>query len=541
MPGEMPSVMHGFGRQPSVKLGRSSFDLSRGRKFTFDGGLLIPFFVGEALPGDSWNVMGQFFARMATPTTAFMDNVYFDVQWFAIPYRLVWDNWEKFNGAQDNPGDSTAFVTPKVTPAAGGYLEHSMGDYMGLPTKVGGAGSARPMAHQAMPCRCYNLVYNEWYKDENLIDNAPVDTDDGPDTVADYKILRRGKAPDYFTSALPFAQKGTASQFPLTGVVPVTLNPTLGLQPVFRRVSDHAQQFAGGGQDDISYSAEIYSGIYGKATGVSQVYDPTEPSTGTSTLEADLTSAGSVITVNDLREAIAVQEFLETNARFGTRYIEVIHGRFGVVSSDARLQRSEYLGGGSERVNVHPVSQTSESGTTPQGNLAAFATVAGRNGFTKSFEEHCWILGICSARADLNYQQGAERMWFRDTLYDHYAPEFAHLGEQTILSQEIFVDGTADDADVFGYQERYGEYRYGTSYVAGLFRSNATGSLDFWHAAQEFGTRPVLDETFINDTPPFDRVIAVPAEPHFLCDMFLKIKCARPMPVYGIPRLGGRF
>jgi hypothetical protein len=269
--------------------------------------------------------------------------------------------------------------------------------------------------------------------------------------------------------------------------------------------------------------------LYGSASG---------SGSGSEAIYADLTSA-TAATINQLREAFQVQKLYERDARGGTRYTEIIKSHFGVTSPDARLQRPEYLGGGSQLININPIAQTSSTdATTPQGNLAAMGTVGiSGHGFTKSFTEHCVLIGLANIRADLTYQQGLNRMWSRQTRFDYYYPALAHLGEQAVLSKEIYADGTANDDDVFGYQERFAEYRYKPSQITGQFRSTYATSLDAWHLSQEFSSRPTLNETFIEDNPPFDRVIAVPSEPHLIFDSYFDLKCARPMPTYSVPAI----
>lgn len=517
-----------FNRVTANRIQRSTFDRSCGYKTTFDAGKLIPFFIDEALPGDTFNVKTNIFGRLATPIKPIMDNIAIDVQFFSVPIRLVWENFEKFMGEQTNPGDSTDFLMPSMDVPGGGYDEQSVFDYAGLPTKVGNLGHVRADFFRAM-----NLIWNEWYRDENLQDSLTVKIDDTNDGIGLYPLLDRGKRKDYFTSALPFAQKGDEVVLPIGTTAPVT-----GIGKLGQTYSGTDQTVYETGQTGTTlYDTQQVINV--AAGSQSTWYVEEDPNNlGYPNIRADLSQA-SAQTINALREAIAIQQLLERDARGGTRYTEIIYSHFGVQSLDQRLQRPEYLGGGSCYVNVSPIAQTNESGTTPQGNLAAMGTFSSNNkGFTKSFTEHEIVIGFMSARADLNYQQGLGRMWTRQTRYDHYFPEFAHLGEQAVLNKEIFASGGAtQDNDVFGYQERYAEYRYKNSQVTALFRSNATASLDVWHLSQDFASLPQLNDDFIKEDPPIDRVIAVPSEPQFIVDTFIDFKCTRPMPVYSVPGL----
>lgn len=540
---------HAFAQIPSVSAPRSSFNRSHGYKTTFDAGFLVPIFCDEALPGDTFKLNVTTFARLATPLHPFMDNAFLDVFFFAVPYRLVWDNFKKFMGEQYDPGDSTDFTVPVMSAPGGGYLVGDLQDYFGIPTGIGG------LTHSALPLRSYQLIFNEWFRDENLVDSVNVARNDGPDGLSQYTLLRRGKRHDYFTSCLPWAQKGDPVTMSLGVSAPVVF-PTDG--NVNRLASTSAPIFedsAGNDLGGIQYANSGTSAFWNTNTGgVGQGpaiwTSPGLKATLTSVTDAytDLSLATSA-TINQLREAFQIQKLLERDARGGTRYTEIVLSHFGVSSPDARLQRPEYLGSGTVSLNVNPVTQQSatddgsgSTSATPQGNLAAFGVASsGGIGFVKSFTEHSVIIGLVSARADLNYQQGMERMWNRRTRYDFYWPSFAHLGEQSVLNKEIYAQNDANDDLVFGYQERWAEYRYKPSLITGLFRSTAAASLDTWHLAQEFTALPVLSQTFIEENPPFDRVIAVTTEPHFLFDSFFQYTCVRPMPTYSVPGLVDHF
>jgi len=522
----MRSVMkHTFSQVPKADIPRSSFDRTHGYKTTFDAGYLVPFLVDEALPGDTFNTRVSALARLATPIVPLMDNMYLDTQFFSVPIRLVWDNWQKFNGEQKNPGDSTDYTIPQIVAPAGGWVANSLEDYFGLPTAVPN------LSVSALFHRAYNLIWNEWYRDQNLQDSLPVPTGDGPDTSVGYTLQRRGKRHDYFTSALPWPQKGPGVQIPLGTSAPVkgrfdvaNVNGTWASHLVIQTANNNVKAAAAPATDEM----EMYSS-----------------GTSGSGLFADL-SLATAATINSLRQAFQIQKIFERDARGGTRYTELIKSHFGVTSPDARLQRPEYLGGSSEPINIKPVPQYSPTGSyaeTPQGNLAAYGMSAfSGHGFSSSFTEHCLIIGVMSVRADLTYQQGINRMWSRKTRFDFYWPALSHIGEQAVLQKEIFASGvSADDDKVFGYQERYAEYRYKPSQITGEFRSNYAQSLDSWHLSQDFANAPVLDEQFIIENPPIDRVIAVPTEPHFLFDSYIQMRCTRPMPVYGVPGLIDHF
>ncbi len=525
--------VHQFTMIPKADIPRSSFDCQSTHKTTFDAGYLVPIYVDEMLPGDTFRLNMTAFARLATPLYPIMDNMHLDSFFFFVPNRLIWNNWQKFMGQQANPSSSISYVVPQQVSPAGGYAIGSLQDYMGLPT-VGQVAAGQTVSHCAFWPRAYNLIYNEWFRDENLQNSVHVDLGDGPDTVTDYTLLRRGKRKDYFTSALPWPQKGASVSLPLGTTAPILTN---GLTPTF----------TGSGVTNKTLVSNIGANALTVTGGF--VTNATSMQFGNeSGLYADLSTA-TAATINQLRQSFQIQKLLERDARGGTRYTEIIRSHFGVISPDARLQRPEYIGGGSTNININPIAQTSGTNasgtTTPMGTLAAMGTALAHNhGFTYSSTEHGVIIGMVSVRADLTYQQGLQRMWSRSTRYDFYFPAFATLGEQAVLNKEIYVTGNSGDNDVFGYQERWAEYRYYPSRISSLFRSTAAGTIDAWHLAQKFTTTPTLNSTFIQDTPPVSRVVAVGSAANgqqFIFDSFFDVKKARPMPMYSVPGLIDHF
>lgn len=558
----MKSVMkHAFSMIPKTSIQRSSFDRSFGYKTTFNEGLLIPFFCDEVLPGDTFKLKTSVLARLSTPIVPVMDNMFLDMQFFFVPNRLLWDHWTNFNGEQRDPTDSTDYLVPTITSPVGGFAAQSIFDYLGLPTGVAN------LSVNSLPLRAYNLIWNEWYRDENLQNSVTVEHGDS-DNVNNYTLLKRGKRHDYFTSCLPWPQKGSAVTVPLAG--DITAKDIGTVSPLFPFQSGSA--FGFNTVSAVTSVSGVKSKVYSETTGtpgpselttfyvdpqLSVQYQnlPTGSTTGgylvmdqdsinniAGALQLTSTTQSSV-NVNDLRSAFQIQRLLERDARGGTRYTEILRSHFGVISPDARLQRPEYLGGCSTPVNINPVQQTSATtSVTPQGNLAAFGYISNtHNDFNHSFVEHGYIIGLMSVRADLTYQQGINRMWSRQSRFDFYWPALAHLGEQAVLNKEIFAQGNDQDNQVFGYQERYAEYRYKPSLITGKLRSSDPQTLDVWHLSQKFTTLPKLNSDFIEENPPISRVVAVQNEPHFIGDFYFDLKCIRPMPLYGVPGLIDHF
>lgn len=535
---------HDFSMIPRAEVPRSSFRMRHSHKTTFDAGILVPIYCEELVPGDEYRGKMHAIARLATPITPFMDDLTFESFFFFVPNRLVWDNWIKLMGEQVNPGDSISYSVPQIVCPAGGYAVNTLYDYFGLPT-VGQVAGGNTVTHSALPMRMYNLIYNEWFRDENLINSAFKSTGDGPDTYTNYVLRRRGKRHDYFTSCLPWPQKGSSVQLPLgsSAVVRTSAVDTLtGVQPRL------GWSLAGtGAKPGASYNVGALTG-----TGVAHLAAATGGATNgeiyPSNLYADLSTA-TAATINAIRLAFQVQRLLERDARGGTRYTEIVLSHFGVKSPDARMQRPEYIGGGSTPIVINGVVQTSATGVTggatPAGNLSATGTMISQGGhdFRYAATEHGYIIGLINVRGENTYQQGLRRHWSRATRYDFYFPVFAHLGEQAVLNKEIYCDGSVNDAAVFGYQERFGEMRYHPSMVTGLFRSTSAGTLDLWHLAQRFSVLPTLNQTFIEENPPVDRVIAVPSSTgkQFLLDTLFEVNAVRPLPMYGVPGLVDHF
>lgn len=547
---------HRFSDAPAMYMKRTKFDRSHVYKTTFNSGKLIPVFIDEVLPGDTTRMSVNYFARLATPIKPIMDNIYLDWFFFFVPNRLVWEHWQNFCFEQEDPDDSTDYVIPTVS--ATGNSENayigSLWDYFGLPVNTSGNLSGI----NALPFRGVYLIWNEWFRDENLQKSVKIQKGDtnevldstrsseqpswvfssGTNIVPGLACPPRGKRHDYFTSALPWTQKGPGVSIGLAGTAPIQGTATLtmpnGVNLMDRQQGDVYASVVGTVRDQ----AAATSVFYGTGTGNTSVSGVSSDGWFANLDES------SIFTINSLRTAFQMQKFYERLARGGSRYTEVLRSFFGVVSPDARLQRPEFLGSFTKMVNVNPIAQTSATDdTSPQGNLSAYGVTAAKfHGFTKSFVEHGYIFGFVCARADLTYQQGINKMWLRSTVYDFYWPTFAHLGEQAIELREIYAQGSEADKTVFGYQERYAEYRYKPSQITGKFRSAVTGgNLDVWHLSQFFKNAPTLNEEFIVENPPIERIIAVPSEPEFLLDIGFRYTTVRPMPMFGTPGLVDHF
>jgi hypothetical protein len=559
-----------FVQLPKTSIPRSSFDRSHGWKGAFGAGKLVPFFVDEVLPGDTFNLSTSMLARLSTPIVPFMDNLWLRTFFFFVPNRLVWEHWEAMNGDQrSGPTASTDYLVPQAN--ISGVKIGSIGDAMGLPI-------GKNTEVTELPLRAYSLIWNEWFRDQNLQNAFNIDKNSQREYVADIAIsgtnvdnpifyssdyLPVAKFHDYFTSSLPWPQKGPGVEISLGGTVPVVTPglPESGLYPLTLANTKRMDWLISSASfcraEPNTEFSPVISGVHGaNYAEFSRFPFGTSYSGATPAVDSNLAiklpvgstvdlSKSTPISINDLRQAFQIQKLYERDARGGTRYTEILRSHFGVVSPDARLQRPEYLGGGKTRINVNPVQQTSstdEASGTPQGNLAAYAVaVDSRHSFTKSFVEHGFVIGLVCVQSDLTYQQGLNRMWSRKARFDYYWPVFAHLGEQAVLNKEIYCQGTEDDDKVFGYQERFAEYRYFPSQITGQLRSTSSTPLDVWHLAEKFDSLPTLSDQFIRDNTPLSRVVAVQDEPPIILDAWFDLKSVRPMPVYSTPGLVDHF
>lgn len=517
------NMIHRFSNVPEANIQRSRINRSFTYKTTCSEGYLIPFYNDIMYPGDTFIGRATIFGRMATPVFPIMDNLFVDTFYFGVPWRLVWDKFQEFMGEVNRSGEITTYEIPHRTVTTA-YQPNSLEDYFGLPTKVTG------YSHSILPLRAYALIYNDWFRSDYLQDPIGIEFGDyNEDSIHNYDdkyvLMRRGKRFDYYTSCLPFPQAGPGVEISLAGDAPVLsaksvstnyLSPNISYRGSVGIQSGHMNIINphGGATTDIGMKLDDF-GLYAELSGL------------------------SAITINTLREAFAMQHFLERLAVGGNRYTEIVYSMFGVKSPDARLQRPEFLGHGQARININPVEQTAQSSeTSPQGNLAAYAVFRNEHhAFSYSATEHMIILGLLSIRADLTYQQPLWKQWSYKTREELYWPQFSHLGEQAVYTREIDCRGTDSDSTVFGYQERYGECRYYPSLITGLFKSNTDSGLDRWHLSQDFETAPVLNSDFIVDNPPVSRIVAVPSEPHFYIDIYMDLQCIRPMPIYSTPGL----
>ena len=532
---------YNFAQNPQVGVSRSRFQRNSDNKTTFNTGDLIPIYLDEVLPGDTHQIDVACVIRMATPIFPVMDNAYCDFYFFFVPNRLLWEHWKEFMGENKETAwtPKTEYSVPQVTAPAGGWEEGTLADYLGLPTKVKG------ISVSALPGRAYGLIYNEWFRNQNVTQptlvevtdatttgkNDGSDTNDSAITLA--KPLKAAKAFDYYTGALPEPQKGEPITLPLGGTAPVKNYATEELKTV--RNLDEIWSY--GAIKNTNPEPEPGYRIGWQKEGKPVMFGFNTEHNGF--LGVDLSSVTSA-TINQLRQAFQIQKLLEKDARGGTRYREVLREHFGVISPDSRMQIPEYLGGYRLPINVSQVIQTSSSDeTSPLGNTAALSvTTMNKPMFTKSFTEHGLIMGLAVVRTDQTYQQGIERMWSRKGRYDYYWPVLANIGEQAILNKEIYAQGNAKDDEAFGYQEAWADYRYKPSKVTGLFRSNAQQSLDAWHYAQDYDALPTLSTAWMEQgEAEMKRTLAVQSQPDFIADFYFMNKTTRCMPVYSIPGL----
>jgi hypothetical protein len=528
---------YNFAQNPQVGVSRSRFQRNSDNKTTFNTGDLIPIYLDEVLPGDTHQVDVACVMRMATPIFPVMDNAFCDFYFFFVPNRLLWEHWKEFMGENKETAwtPKTEYSVPQVTAPTGGWAEGTLADYLGLPTKVEG------ISVSALPGRAYGLIYNEWFRNQNVTQPTLVEVTDATTTgkndgsatndnaITLAKPLKAAKVFDYYTGALPEPQKGEPITLPLGGAAMVHLYEDKSLSKIVRNGTGYI------GKDVLDNTPFTMSEI---GTDGVNVPNKVDAFTG-NWLGADLSNV-TAATINQLRQAFQIQKLLEKDARGGTRYREVLREHFGVISPDSRMQIPEYLGGYRLPINVSQVIQTSSSDdTSPLGNTAALSvTTMNKPMFTKSFTEHGFVMGLAVVRTDQTYQQGIERMWSRKGRYDYYWPVLANIGEQAILNKEIYAQGNAKDDEAFGYQEAWADYRYKPSKVTGLFRSNAQQSLDAWHYAQDYDALPTLSTAWMEQgETEMKRTLAVQSQPDFIADFYFMNKTTRCMPVYSIPGL----
>lgn len=556
----------------NIDIQRSTFNRSSGLKTTFNAGKLIPIFLDEVLPGDTFEMSTAAIIRGSTPIFPVMDNANIDIYYFFVPNRLVWEHWREFNGENTTSKwtQQIEYSIPQITvPLSEGWSKGTLADYFGLPTYEARDDEGNSWSVSHLPFRAYCLIWNEWFRDENLQDPITINLGDANvqgenETPAGSSItlqnqnalyggqpLPVNKYFDYFTGALPEPQKGPAVLLPLGTTAPVT---TINTETTDAEVSLKWRTIQAGKTGTLPYNANEYTvGISQPPTGqgdqTTKAYVNGPGTTNypiyPSNLAADLTAA-TAATINELRLAFQIQKLYEKDARGGTRYIEILKSHFGVTSPDARLQRPEYLGGERIPINIDQVIQTSETQETPQGNVAAYSLTGNQGSYFKhSFVEHGYLIGLACVRTEHSYQQGIEKLWSRKNRFDFYWPALANIGEQAILNKEIFVGTTKGQTvqemeEAFGYQEAWAEYRYKPSRISGAFRSNVQGSLDSWHYGDWYDTQPMLSDEWIRETDVnVNRTLAVQSEleDQYIADFWFKLKCTRPMPVYSIPGL----
>jgi len=529
-----------FAMVPRNDVPRSTFKVEHTRKSTFDLSFLVPVYLDEVLPGDIHKGNVSIFARMSNLLFPLMDNLEVESFFFFVPNRLVWENWTKFMGEQADPSSSIDYVMPKIDSPSGGFIVGGIADHLGLPT-VGQVAPGQVVTVSALPFRCYSRVFNEWFRDQNLMPSIPSPTGDGPDTISQYNLERRAKKHDYFTSALPWPLKGGVEvSLPIGGEAVVKTRATAygsGLNANALRWLTTGFGTPTSGQG-IAMGGSGQSGTSSALSG-----SPSTANLLPGNLYADLSTATGA-TINAQRLAVATQQFLEKDARGGTRYTELLVNHFGVTPEDARLQRPEYIGGGRSPVHTQAMPQTSQgTSTDPLGRLAGQGTINAQHRFQYHATEHGYIIGLVNVRADVTYQQGLRRMWTRNTRFDFYWPTFANLGEQIIRNDELYCTGSSPaDESAFGYQERWAEYRYQPSEITGLFKSTSAGNIDEWHVAQQFTGLPTLNATFIRDASreTADRIFAAGSAARsmqILFDSVFTVSKTRAIPMYSVPGL----